>query len=513
MSTTSDLYNLINGLTKSEKRYFKVFAKKHQSAENKDYLTLFNKIGALPEADDNKLKRKLKQYQGILKKLPVLKNYLYQTILESLRNFHKDKSIDLTIYRLLETVHILFDKNHHEQVLKLLTKARALAESYEKHSLLLIISDWEHTVYRKKRDNQALKKFIGDGYPEQQDLMKILENKFNLRKLESEIFALKEDLNYVRNEREARFFDQIIRNPLLKDENQALSFDAKKSYYTTLYIYHRVKGNLVQGYEMGKQIVHLFDQYPKEIETRPQQYLVTIGNLLGIQKELGKYEECVNTLEKFNPIKGKSNLIDKEVFLLEYQVRLIISLDLGHYNEGIRLKEPILEGLKKYEGLIRQDWILDFYFDQALLHLMAGKLDQALDWINTMLNAMPKDQMLQKHTYARLLDLMIRYDMGDNRYLVNAIRSTYRFLSSRERLYDFENLVLKFLKTLPKVKNWREYRRNLLWLQEELQSLAQNPNEKRVMNYLHFPAWLESKINQMPFAKAVQKRASETGYF
>ncbi|MBK9331176.1 MAG: hypothetical protein IPM96_01965 [Ignavibacteria bacterium] len=95
-----------------------------------NYLKLFNEISKQAaegnEYDETKIKEG--NYSGkFIKNLPFHKNYLYNTILNSLSFLHKDTKDIYSIRNLLTQADILSDKNLLEQSLKLLQKANKTA--------------------------------------------------------------------------------------------------------------------------------------------------------------------------------------------------------------------------------------------------------------------------------------------------------------------------------------------------------------------------------------------------
>ncbi|MFZ1611935.1 MAG: hypothetical protein WAT52_12755, partial [Chitinophagales bacterium] len=94
------LHKLIKSLTPPEKRYFKLFAAKQGDAEEKYYLQLFDAVDKLKEYDEELLKKKLK---GSIhsKNVAYQKHYLFEMVMQSLKNFEKSKSPLLQVLDLL----------------------------------------------------------------------------------------------------------------------------------------------------------------------------------------------------------------------------------------------------------------------------------------------------------------------------------------------------------------------------------------------------------------------------
>jgi hypothetical protein len=81
--TSVQLYKLINRLSRSEKRHFKIYSKRNVSNEHALFIQLFDFLDGQKELDDQKI---LKKIPGIKKtQLSNVKAHLYKQILTSLR--------------------------------------------------------------------------------------------------------------------------------------------------------------------------------------------------------------------------------------------------------------------------------------------------------------------------------------------------------------------------------------------------------------------------------------------
>ena len=109
------LFSLIKSLSKSEKRYFKLFAGFQGKGHN--YMALFNSIDQM-EAYDEKFIRKKFSGDPLLRQLHVTKNYLSKLILKSLKGYHMNESLNAKLKSLLLDVEILFRRDLLDQCYK-----------------------------------------------------------------------------------------------------------------------------------------------------------------------------------------------------------------------------------------------------------------------------------------------------------------------------------------------------------------------------------------------------------
>ena len=123
MEDSSDLFRLIKSLSKSEKRYFKMYASTHRT--NSNAVKLFDEINGIKIVDE---KAVLSTFGGtpFYKQLSVTKVYLQKYIMRSLRSFHAGTSVEFTLREMMNDVEILYKKGLFPELKKLLLKARKI---------------------------------------------------------------------------------------------------------------------------------------------------------------------------------------------------------------------------------------------------------------------------------------------------------------------------------------------------------------------------------------------------
>jgi hypothetical protein len=117
-------------MTGPEKRHFTLFSQRHIIGPENNYLRLFDAMDAQKDYDEDAILEKFAN-EKFAKQLHRIKNYLYELILRSLAEFHKNKTIGGEIRSKLESAEILFAKGLPVQANKILTAVRELIEIYE----------------------------------------------------------------------------------------------------------------------------------------------------------------------------------------------------------------------------------------------------------------------------------------------------------------------------------------------------------------------------------------------
>ncbi len=143
MSKKGSLFLLIKSLTKTEKRYFRLYTATGKGDAN--YIRLFDAIDRQEQYDEEAIRGAF-ETEAFVNQLHVAKIYLAELILKSLRNYHANDSVNSQLLDLIKDVEILYRKElYHASLLKI-EKAEKLANRYEKTVLLLEIISWKRKL-------------------------------------------------------------------------------------------------------------------------------------------------------------------------------------------------------------------------------------------------------------------------------------------------------------------------------------------------------------------------------
>ena len=123
MNASEDLFQLIKSLSQNEKRYFRIYASAHILHGKNNYMRLFEAIARQKIYDEKYIKQKFSR-ERFVKQLSVVKNYLYNLILKSLRNYHSSTSANAVLVNMLRDIEILYDKGLFQEAQKRIKKAR-----------------------------------------------------------------------------------------------------------------------------------------------------------------------------------------------------------------------------------------------------------------------------------------------------------------------------------------------------------------------------------------------------
>lgn len=106
--------------------------------------------------------------------------------------------------------------------------------------------------------------------------------------------------------------------------------------------------------------------------------------------------------------------------------------------------------------------------------------------------------------------LVIHFELGNNLLLPYIIKSTYRYLFKKKRLYKMETVILQYLRKLERIRNQKELRASFKVLRSELNKLNKDPYEKIGLEYFDFITWLDSKLERKDFGVMVKAKFQAT---
>jgi hypothetical protein len=76
------------------------------------------------------------------------------------------------------------------------------------------------------------------------------------------------------------------------------------------------------------------------------------------------------------------------------------------------------------------------------------------------------------------------------------MKSTYRYLYKKEKLYKLETLILSFIRKIPGMNDSESISKNLIILRERMIKLKNDPYERNAFEYFDFIKWVDSKIEK-----------------
>lgn len=505
------LFVLIKSLSKPEKRYFKLFSSRHISAAKNSYQSLFDAIDKQDEYDEEALLKKFKN-KALTNRFSVTKNRLYNSIMRSLDAYHSNSSVDAELRRLLHSAEILYKKSLYEQSNKMLKSAKRLAYHHEKNTILIEVLNWEKMLLEKDNYEDVSADDIDKILKEDQRIAKLIAVYNEFWNVKSHLFNVLFRKGKARSEAELTKFKTLIDHTLLNRDDSELFSQTRYLYYHIYSAFYFGTGDYQRCYEYLKKNIALIEKNYPLFQEEPNTYVSVLTNAIYVGTQLKKFDEAFDYLQKLRTVPeqlviNSNENLDIRLFNSAYSIELTLYAQTGQFEKGLSIVCDVEKGLKKYGSKLSSVRKASFYFSIAILYFGAGKHAQALKWINELMNEVNIDQSEDIHCFAQLLNLIIHLELGNKDLIPYTLKSTSRYLETRNRVYKFETAMLRFIGDALRADNEEEVQETYQRLADVLKPLQNDPFESTALEHFDFISWAESKIQQRPFVDIVQEKA------
>lgn len=505
MRSSDFLFQLIKSLNKGDRRNFKLFARLQDG--DKKYIQLFDAIDKQNKYDEKKL---LKQFEGerFTKQFSVAKNYLYNYILKTLDIFHQDKPSQLRI--LIHKIEILMGKNLYDQAQKLLRKAKHAAVRQERFGDLLEILNHQRHILHQSQQTKMYEAFIADIQKEEKEAVEKLKNVQEFFHLYDDLYRLRKKSGSIRGEGEGEELKKILGNPLMASPEKALSVRARLKQLGILIDASSYKHEMHSCIKYVEQVIETYDQHPELREEKNLEYIIMLHNYGIFHYQVRNVEQAVAALEKLREVKTYNEQETIKVVEMYFSFKIGLCIKSFNMAEGLRaIADFETEFQKRLSGKLMKSIELTIYYLTATFYIWADRPSDALIWINKIMNEPRTELRTDLQCMARILNLVIHYELGNFDLMEYHLKSATRFLANRDRLFGFERSSLKHLRQLALLGPDGDSNAVLTAYLQDLNKVLEDKFEQRALSLFDAPTWIEAHIKGLPVWTLAQKQEQE----
>ena len=512
MRGSDELFKLIKSLDKNEKRYFKLLTGKYETAKESNYVTLFDAIDAMDEYDEEKLKKKFRD-KKLLKNLASEKNHLQRLILRSLRNYSPEPTIDNKIKDMIREAEFLHKKALHEQSVKTLAKAREMAIAYERHLLLLEIHQAEGMLILNTEDTEQLKDHLGKKNEEVREQFVNAMNLFEFRSNHLRSFLFNKAHGYDgRNKELVNAFKKMLSHELYTADTKAISFEAKQYFYFMKMVYHRTIRDYDNTLLYSRKNMELFQSNPMMASEMQHQHVAAVINYCLSELEMGDYDGCLDTLEKLRALPYTAQSIRLKIDSTYYPGILSLLIERGDFQRISEYMPEIKSFLTKNKGRFNPSKEMLFLWNICICYFGAAQYREALRWLNKLMNDQEfAETRIDLHAYARIVNLMIHYELNNFDLIENLLRSTGRYLNKKNFMYHLEEALIRFFGKVISTSSDKERKKELSDLKDSLRKVLVEFPEEKGFDAIDLLAWIDSKLLDKTIGEVVKMHLSQPG--
>lgn len=504
---TDDLIQLIKSLTRAEKRHFRLFVRRNQASDNILFLQLFDYLDKYKIYDEQAILRKLPAIKK--RQLSNLKAHLYKQLLISLRLLNKNHNLDIQIRESVDSARVLYNKGLYRQSLDILDKAKIRALKSDNNALALEIVEFEKLIegqYITGSIEGRAEELTRENLALIQDIKQT--NQFS--NLALQLYGLFLKVGYVRDKKDYSLVKAFFEQNLPRTQYKKLSFMGKLYFCQSFVWYHLICQEFLHCYRYAQKWVELFEKEDELKSLYAPLYIKGLHNLLNALFHILYYDRFVEVLDQLESFQEEFNIqqennIEGLFYLFKYNHTI-----QKHYMEG-----TFTEGTKYIPELVKiidaekYNWddhrIMVFYYRIACLYFGSGDNDNAIHYLNLIINQKFQNFRGDIQSFARILNLIVHFELGNAQLVEYQVKSVYRFLSKMEDLGAVQLEIFRFLRKTPRMQE-SELKREFLKLKAKLHKLEDAPFERRPFLYLDIISWLESKIEERPIQDIIREK-------
>ncbi len=452
----------------------------------------------------------IKRVPGIKKsQLHNLRSKLYREVLVSLRQLQRSQKIEITIRELVDFAQVLYSKGLFRQSLNMLEKAKVKA--LEVHLTALAL---EITTFEKHIESQHITRSIDTKAEElaqcSKSLAVLVSSETNFSNLSLQLYGIYLKMGHARSKREEAEVKEFFRRNLPEYDENAMSFYERLYLYQSFVWLYQISQEFAKQYRHARKWVDLFSENPIVIQYNIPLYLKGLHNLLNSQYltlQYDKFVESLQELKAFN-IDNKYQLNENDhglQVMFTYVHRLNLHFLEGSFSEGVKWVDELDDILKsgKYNWDTHRNMV--FYYKLACIHFSAGDNARAIEYLNLIINQASPRLREDIQCFARILNLIAHFELGNDILVSSQLKSVYRFLSKMKEFNATIEEIFKFLRRTPRMTP-DVLKDEFIALKERLLVVQNKRFEKRSGLYLDIISWLESKIENRPVQDVIAEK-------
>ncbi|MEM0998438.1 MAG: hypothetical protein AAGN35_15365, partial [Bacteroidota bacterium] len=479
------LWELIKSLTKPELYKFKERAFEKERRFPK-YVQLFDVIYKQDVYDEEQIRTEFKG-DVILNHLPRFKNYLYNRILEFIRDANSGEESEL--HGILEKVRILFYKRLYHHLPIIISRGKRLAYRMENYEAVRKLIRFEIGVLREAYSPEKYSQDIDALLDEELRVWKREVNKAELLRIDA---RFQKSWHLTGTERKL-FLIEFTSNPIVTDQQLALSKSARVIQLQIQWLNSFFIGEFSSLTEGADQIIRIFENAPALLEDRSMYdclvkailysstFRVRSNDLAGAQRQFAKLNTLANA-------KKKTPLMFSEQ---ETIFRLYLSLKTFDEQVGENAIASYLDAESSNFSEPSSKSEINISHLSSVYYLYTGKPQLALPWINRNRNRKRNSVRPDLVMASRLLFVVCHWQMENIDVVereIRSIRTSWGRYKLMNEYYDF------FLKLFSNLSKQQVSEKEIIV--NSLQKLKQNeeaPLWLAMSHYFHLKDWLNAK--------------------
>lgn len=502
MLKSESLIQLINSLTKQEKKEFSIYI---SNKPEKDYIFLFRLIDDRKIGGPEELKRCFLEARPTSSFNTVV-TYLFDLLIDILTGLRTEQDSYYLLFNELLHARVLYEKSMYQECFQTLKRVKEKAVYYENHFALLVAQRLELN-YLLTLDFEEVdeKKLLNKQYKMKNTLKSI-------RQLneQSELYELLKHRmihnGASRSLEETQKLDDLVTSEISIVASAGVeNFEIKKNHQLFQANYFITVGDYRAAFNSFVELNKLFEENSHLWNNPPVYYLMTVEGMLESLRIIHNYEGMNYFIEKLSKLSSPSSSFQLNVTYVMFIYRLFSYIDVGEFEKAGEWVAEHQACLIDKIALLKEQHQAEMSLYIALVYLGNKEYRKARKRLSTTIS--------RGHLYSaplfrtiRIVSVMIHYELGDVDYIQSEVRSIKREMSrNKGHNLKVETFLLKFLNC--SFADANRIKRAEIWesMVAEVHALYADKYETQILRKFDFVAWVEAKIFEVPLSDILKR--------
>ncbi|MCH2043686.1 MAG: hypothetical protein MK212_06050 [Saprospiraceae bacterium] len=506
MQKSEQLLLLIQSMSKSEKRHFKLAAS--FGKQSTIYFKIFDLLAQQKSYDKQELVALL-EAENYKSSLARLQHYLYETILKKLTQYHAESYPYFQVMAWIQQYTVLRDRGLYDQGRQLLVKALNLAEDYQYDGLVHeILGLQEYWLLEEQNFNLVKSKSIAIREKQTENAARIRR----IHQLRNDVHALRLfflEHQFIRNKEHKVYLEQMLEDATQALENEPTALEKRYLYTKLVYTYYGL-----QNFEQLEQIEYkrllLVEQNFHKAHLIPFFWYVYQRNYVWFLMLNGEFGELYKFLNE-----KTSFVLDLPVHSNFYRHKLEITFQVSRfYGEALRanFKQAYkqIPALANLYSATKGYWDIEVITRVVILFMYITfcleKYQESDYWLRYLESEIPQHYLLPYQNIGKIAQLLIHDGLGNERFVKNCLEPTRIQLYRKQRFFEVANFFIKLFRRLLSTQDMDERKELLLNSRPKLVEISKQPEKRGFFLLFNFVDWVDSKLEGISIAELVEKR-------
>ncbi len=505
IAKSESLFLLIQSLSKSEKRSFKLYVGRNQDAKDSLYIKLFHLLDKADQVDDLLFKNKLGDLSNAA--YSNIKKHLFEQLMIVLRQLSKEKKQNFKIREYIDFSYILYGKGLHWQALEVLEKAKKLSKKYYNDFSLLTIIELEKLI-----QSRHITRTKGDSIDELIEQSEYLSDRVSDRIKLSNI-RLKLHKQYVEQghiasrQKELELMDTFTESMKKIDESNLKGIEVIYYYQSYVWFYY-ILDQFDECLKWSIKWVNAFksseELQRRDVDLYMRGYHYVLTSAFNV-KNVTTYEQYLIELEGYRHSNYSKLNLNSQIVSFQYvhNGRMNLHFLNGTFQEGLKGLSRTLNRIKRYATKLDYHKVMVIYFKVAWMYIGAGSPEKALTYLDYIIDLTDKSLREDIQTYARIMKLMALYDLQEYNEILKYSQDFQKFYGKLKHPNRVQLTILQLIEKLARTPLFSQ-KEILKEHFQKLKLLKENNFEKRAFIYLDILPWISSKLNRKTIGASVR---------